>query len=58
MKTHLKVDPERMGISPVDIDLTEHVEGDVMLGGGELLDVSLCARLLAPKLVTGESQDT
>ena len=53
MKTHFMVNPERMGISPVGIDLTEHVKGAV-----ELLDVSLRAGLLATKLVTGESQDT
>ena len=47
-----------MGVTPVDIDLTEHVEGDVVLAGGELLDVSLRAGLLSTKLVTGESQDT
>ena len=53
-KTHFKVVPERMGITPVDIDLAELVEGDVILNGGELLDVSLHARLLATKLVTGQ----
>ena len=55
MKTHhFKVDPERMGISPIDIDLAEHVEGDVILRGGKLLDVSLRARLRSTKLVTGQ----
>ena len=53
MKTHFMVNPERMGISPVGIDLSEHVEGAV-----KILDVSLRAWLLATKLVTGESQDT
>ena len=47
-----------MGVSAVDIDLAEHVEGDVVLPGGELLDLSLSAWLLAPKLVTREAQDT
>ena len=43
-----------MGVSAVDIDLAELVEGDVILTGGELLDVSLRAGLLATKLVTGQ----
>ena len=47
-----------MGVAPVDIDLAEHVEGDVVLPGGELLDLGLRAGLLAPKLVAGEAQNT
>ena len=47
-----------MGVSAVDVDLAEHVEGDVVLSGGELLDLGLSARLLTPKLVTREAQDT
>lgn len=47
-----------MGVSPIDIDLAEHIEGDVVLPGGELLDLGLRAGLLATKLVAGEAQDT
>ena len=46
-----------MRVPAVDIDLAEHVEGDVVLPRGELLDLGLGARLLAAELVTGESQD-
>ena len=46
-----------MGVSAVDIDLAEHVEGDVVLSIGELLDLGLRARLLATKLVARETQD-
>lgn len=57
-ETHFKVNPKGMGVSPVDIDLAEHVEGDVVLPGGKLLDLGLRAGLLTTKLVAGESQDT
>ena len=47
-----------MGVSAIDIDLAEHVEGDVVFPGGKLLDLGLSARLLATELVAREAQDT
>ena len=56
-KFHLEVYPQGVGVPAVDVDLAEHVEGDVVLPRGELLDLGLGARLLAAELVAGEAQD-
>ena len=53
----LEEDKERMRIATIDVDLGEHVEGDIVLGH-KLLDLLFGARLLASKLVAGEPQDT
>lgn len=53
----LEESKERMSVSTVDVDLGEHVEGDVVLGH-KLLDLLLSAWLLTPELVAGEPQDT
>ena len=55
--TNFKVNPERVSVSTVDIDLAEHVEGDIVFSSGELLDLGLSAGILASKLVAGESED-
>ena len=56
-KCHLQVNPQGVRVTAVDVYLAEHVEGDVVLPRGELLDLGLGARLLAAELVAGESQD-
>jgi len=48
--------PQGMSVVPVHIDLTEHVELDVV-GTGKLLDLSFIAGLLVPKLVRREGED-
>lgn len=53
----LEIDPERVGVATVHVDLGEHVEGDVVLLC-EGLDVRLSSRLLTAKLIAGEGQNT
>jgi hypothetical protein len=48
---------ERGCVVAVDVDLGEHWEIDVVLGGRELEDLCVRARLLAGELVTGEGED-
>jgi len=48
--------PQGVSTGPVHIDLTEHVELNVV-GLGKLLDLSFIARLLVPKLVRREGKD-
>ena len=56
-KEHLEVHPKRMSISTINIDLAEHVKSDIILGGGELLDLLLCTWLLPSKLVARKAKD-
>ena len=53
-----QIDPKRMGVSSIHIDLAEHVKGDVVLLCGKLLDLFIRARFLSPKLVAGEPKNT
>jgi len=53
-----KVNPERVGISSINIDLTEHVKSDIVLGCCKLLDLSLSTRFLTTKLVARKPQDS
>ena len=48
---------ERVGIGPVDVDLGEDREGDVVVRLAERLDLGVTARLLLLELVGGKSQD-
>ena len=50
--------PQGMSVIAVDVDLAEHVELDVVLASGELLDLLVCAGLLEPELVAREPQNT
>ena len=55
---YLEIDPKGVGITSIDIDLAEHVEGHVVLPSSEFLDLSFSARLLTTKLIARESKDT
>ena len=55
---HLEVDPQGVSIASVDIDLAEHVKGNVVPPSREFLDLGLGARLLTTKLIAGKCQDT
>ncbi len=48
---------KRMGLVPVDLDLVEKGERDVVFGGTEGLDLLVAAGLLGVELVAGEAQD-
>ena len=54
----LEIDPKGVSLVSVDIDLAEHVKGNVVLPSGELLDLRLSARFLPTKLIAGKCQDT
>src|SRR5687767_12569727 len=54
---HLReLDVERMPVATVDLDLLHEREGDAVRHRAERLDVLTAARLLARKLVAGESE--
>jgi len=46
-----------MSICSVDIDLAEHWECNVMLGGSEFFDLLIRSSLLSTKLIAGKPQD-
>ena len=54
----LEIDPKGVSIVSVDVNLAEHVKGDVVLPSGELLDLRLRAGLLPTKLIAGKCQDS
>ena len=47
---------QRVRVRAVDLDLGEHREGHVVVGGAELLDFGLVAGLLMAELVAGEAE--
>ena len=47
-----------MLLATVHVDLAEHVEGDVELLCGKLLDLGLAVGLLTPELVARETKNT
>ena len=46
-----------MGVIAVDIDLTEHVELDVVFASSKLFDLGFCARLLGSELVARKAKN-
>lgn len=48
--------PQRVGIVPVDTDLAEQIEFDI-IASGELFDLGISPWLLPPELVAREGQD-
>ena len=49
---------ERGLVGGLDGDLAEQVEGGVVLGGAELADLAIRARLLLAEVIGGEGEDS